>query len=106
MIGFFITGFFEGDHVKWIGLVFITLAMGVGNMGVMTLPFALPAIWVPIEYRTICMAVLVIAGLCVVFVWTLLFLYLLIEIGNWTFLCFAVALGANFVYAWVYVKLE
>ena len=106
MIGFFISGLFEGDHVKWIGLVFITLCMGVGNMGVMTVPFALPAIWVPIKYRTICMAVLVITGLCVIFVWTILFPFLLIQIGNWTFLIFLVCLGLNLVHAWVYVKLE
>ena len=108
LVGFFVVGLFpdSGDFVRWIGLGFITLCMGFGNMGIMTVPFALPAVWIPINYRAICMAFLVVFGLGVIFVWSILFPYFLIKIGNFTFLIFVVALGLNFFYAWVYVRLE
>ena len=108
MTGFFVVGFFteNGDYVRWIGLVFITLVNGFGNMGVMTIPFALPAIWIPIKYRAISMALMVISGLAVVFVWSILFPYLLIKIDNWTFLIFVTALSMNFLYGWWFVKLD
>ena len=105
---FFVANFFleSTNFSVWIAVAAVTFFQAAGNMGVMSVPFALPALWVPIKHRTICMAALVIVGLLTLFGWSTVFPYLLIRIGNYTFLIFSVIMVLNLGYGWYFVKLD
>ena len=61
---FFIMDFYteQNQLVSYLSIIPLTLFVVTGNLGILPIPFMLPAQWLPIQYRSIC------AGLMVQFV--------------------------------------
>ena len=80
------------EIVAYLSLIPLTFYVILANLGMMNIPFMLPALWLPIKYKSVVTGVMVLVGLLVIFPLNLVLPYLLYEIENYTFLIFTVSI--------------
>ena len=102
MSTFFVMNFFveESEIIAYLSIGALTLYVIFSNFGMMPIPFMLPALWVPIEYKSVITGIMVFVGLLVIFPLNLVLPYLLYEIDNYTFLIFTTSIGLSFCYGY------
>ena len=70
------------------------------NLGIMPIPFMLPALWLPEEYKSVITGLMGIVGLMINLPLSFLLPFLLYEIEGYTFLIFATSIGVSFVFGY------
>merc|ERR1712043_98298 len=103
MTTFFLFGFFidDSETLAYISMVPLGLFVILANLGLMPIPFILPALLLENpEHRTVITGTMVLVGLIVLFPLSLLLPYLLYQIDNFTFLIFSVCIFFSVIYGY------
>ena len=98
---FFVMNFYveSSEVIAFLSLVPMTLWVVFAQVGLMSIPNMLPSLWLPIEFKQVCQAFMVLVGLVTNFPLNLMLPYLLYEIDNFTYLIFIVATASAFCFA-------
>lgn len=99
---FFTLDFFVADNdvIAYISIGALSMYVIFANLGIMPIPFMLPALWLPDEYKSLITGLMAVVGLMISVPLSFLLPFLLYHIEGYTFLIFATSIGASFVFGY------